>query len=563
MFKAHSSVSLWSLVRTVEVILSVKGKLDLVKACLGAMEWVISALCSGVTVAAQHNFMKIVEFLVSEKHVPLHQTSSVVAALKGGHMDMVKFLIDSGANIHAENAEGEEACCYACLEGTFEMIKFLLEKGGFDCGHPIEILVGQEKMEILEYCIVYFMQLSKEDMIDRIFNSAVLGGKMSVLKLLEKHGVSRINFTTFLGAVYSGDVKMIQMAISSGCIKDIPDDFDGFTMLEHIYKEDVADAYLNSGIPFKMELIDTFFSNLRVWGPVGKFLLGRKLEWEAYMDRSPEKKFEYAKDLCHLGTQPLLDMAEFVHIWDPNSESILVYVPLPYFFEFLQVYPELTKYENYGSNAYTPFFLALRMCMSDEEALHTAEKMISLGLKATECVDDGTCVSLAARKSFPKTVRYLLANNGSLFIPSKKNIPVMCKILRTCFKSAIQCLDIFIEFGADMQAPFLTYEHVLDYYLGHALDVPDVFNYLKGKCKLKYTCSGHTPISRALLNKHSTHYYALKYFIENQIYKLDEIANGDGETVLTLLVKHGASVILGWIVTHISPNGKYNNLHFY
>ena len=47
----------------------------------------------------------------------------------GGHLDVVKFLIDKGADVKAKDNTGRTALTYAALRGNLDVVKFLIEKG--------------------------------------------------------------------------------------------------------------------------------------------------------------------------------------------------------------------------------------------------------------------------------------------------------------------------------------------------------------------------------------------------------------------------------------------------
>jgi len=46
-----------------------------------------------------------------------------------GDLGVVKFLIDKGLDVNAEDQDGRTVLMYAAKEGNFEAVKFLAEKG--------------------------------------------------------------------------------------------------------------------------------------------------------------------------------------------------------------------------------------------------------------------------------------------------------------------------------------------------------------------------------------------------------------------------------------------------
>ncbi len=58
-------------------------------------------------------------------------------AASGGYSDIVKLLIDHGANVNAKSSVGNTALTYACCGGYEEVVRILLEAGA-DVEHQNE-----------------------------------------------------------------------------------------------------------------------------------------------------------------------------------------------------------------------------------------------------------------------------------------------------------------------------------------------------------------------------------------------------------------------------------------
>ena len=58
-------------------------------------------------------------------------------AASGGYSDIVKLLIDHGANVNAKSSVGNTALTYACCGGYEDVVKILLEAGA-DVEHQNE-----------------------------------------------------------------------------------------------------------------------------------------------------------------------------------------------------------------------------------------------------------------------------------------------------------------------------------------------------------------------------------------------------------------------------------------
>ena len=82
-----------------------------------------SALC----LAAEEGHFKIVKFLI-KNGADIHAIGdyALCVAAENGHFKVVKFLLENGANIHARD---DHALCWAAEKGHFKIVKFLVENG--------------------------------------------------------------------------------------------------------------------------------------------------------------------------------------------------------------------------------------------------------------------------------------------------------------------------------------------------------------------------------------------------------------------------------------------------
>ena len=58
-----------------------------------------------------------------------HGVTAMMAAARDGHTDVVKLLLEKGANVHAQDSDGWTALMYAAEGGHFELTKTLLASG--------------------------------------------------------------------------------------------------------------------------------------------------------------------------------------------------------------------------------------------------------------------------------------------------------------------------------------------------------------------------------------------------------------------------------------------------
>jgi ankyrin repeat protein len=77
--------------------------------------------------AASSGHLEVVKYLV-EKGLDIHfkDDNALIWAASNGHFEVVKYLVEKGADIHAKD---DQPCQYACVFGHFKIAKYLLEKG--------------------------------------------------------------------------------------------------------------------------------------------------------------------------------------------------------------------------------------------------------------------------------------------------------------------------------------------------------------------------------------------------------------------------------------------------
>ena len=93
--------------------------------------------------------------------------SSVMCAIVGGHLEVIRLLLDKGASLAISNNAGLTPLCLAANHGHLEVTKFLLERGIDDAA-----LSSEHLNKVLEY--------------------ATAGGNLEVIELLNIHSKSRL-----------------------------------------------------------------------------------------------------------------------------------------------------------------------------------------------------------------------------------------------------------------------------------------------------------------------------------------------------------------------------------
>ncbi|KAG8579262.1 hypothetical protein GDO81_010781 [Engystomops pustulosus] len=152
---------------------------------------------TALTLACCGGFAEVTDFLVkSGADVELGCSTPLMEAAQEGHLDLVKYLLSAGANVHAATATGDTALTYACENGHTDVAEALLQAGA-DLEHESE--GGRSPLmkaaRAGHLCTVQFL-LSKGANINKattnndhtVVSLACAGGHLSVVELLLAKG---------------------------------------------------------------------------------------------------------------------------------------------------------------------------------------------------------------------------------------------------------------------------------------------------------------------------------------------------------------------------------------
>jgi ankyrin repeat protein len=139
-----------------------------------------------IRTAAENGHLDIVKFLISEgvdvhsdKDYPLRYSA------RYGHFDVVKLLIENGADIHSKN---NRALQQACNNGHLSIVQYLMNKGANpDCEkfNSIYSAAKNKHYDIvkffmtLEYNIEKIVRSYKEEEVIKTFSSWLLNSKLN------------------------------------------------------------------------------------------------------------------------------------------------------------------------------------------------------------------------------------------------------------------------------------------------------------------------------------------------------------------------------------------------
>ncbi|XP_068134225.1 ankyrin repeat and KH domain-containing protein 1-like isoform X2 [Hyperolius riggenbachi] len=152
---------------------------------------------TALTLACCGGFAEVADFLIKAgADIELGCSTPLMEAAQEGHLELVKYLLAAGANVHAKTATGDTALTYACENGHTDVADVLLQAGA-DLEHESEggrtPLMKAARAGHL--CTIQFL-ISKGANVNRatvnndhtVMSLACAGGHLAVVELLLSNG---------------------------------------------------------------------------------------------------------------------------------------------------------------------------------------------------------------------------------------------------------------------------------------------------------------------------------------------------------------------------------------
>lgn len=85
---------------------------------------------TALTLACCGGFTEVADFLIKAgADIELGASTPLMEAAQEGHLDLVKYLLENNANVHATTQTGDTALTYACENGHTDVADLLLQYG--------------------------------------------------------------------------------------------------------------------------------------------------------------------------------------------------------------------------------------------------------------------------------------------------------------------------------------------------------------------------------------------------------------------------------------------------
>lgn len=182
---------------------------------------------TALTLACCGGFLEVAEYLL--KHgadIELGASTPLMEAAQEGHIELVRFLLDTGAHVHAQTQTGDTALTYACENGHTDVAEVLLQ---YDAELEHESEGGRTPLmkacRAGHICTIKFL-INKGADVNRQSTSndhtplslACAGGHQGVVELLLKSGADpfhklKDNSTMLIEASKGGHTGVVQLLL--------------------------------------------------------------------------------------------------------------------------------------------------------------------------------------------------------------------------------------------------------------------------------------------------------------------------------------------------------------
>jgi ankyrin repeat protein len=166
----------------------------------------ISLLARAASIGGFEVTKRLIE-LGAQDHITTHEYPPIVSAAYGGHVEVVKLLIDAGANVDESNFHGGSPIFMAAQQGHFEVVKVLIDAGA-NLEHKCRFVDGATPLVI---AAGHYRRLD---------------GSLDIVKILANAGanIDSTNdngLTALMAAAASNQLQIAQFLINFGAALDL------------------------------------------------------------------------------------------------------------------------------------------------------------------------------------------------------------------------------------------------------------------------------------------------------------------------------------------------------
>ncbi|XP_070515069.1 ankyrin repeat domain-containing protein 17 isoform X3 [Cardiocondyla obscurior] len=182
---------------------------------------------TALTLACCGGFLEVADFLIKAgADIELGASTPLMEAAQEGHLDLVRYLLESAADVHAQTQTGDTALTYACENGHTDVADLLLQFGA-DLEHESE--GGRTPLmkacRAGHLCTVQFLISKRADVNRQTTNNdhtplslACAGGHLAVVELLLAQSANpfhklKDSSTMLIEAAKGGHTSVVQLLL--------------------------------------------------------------------------------------------------------------------------------------------------------------------------------------------------------------------------------------------------------------------------------------------------------------------------------------------------------------
>ena len=194
---------------------SENGNLEIVKVLIQSGADIHAQDDKALSLSSLSGHLEIVKYLI-ENGADIHRSAALFMSSIRGHLEVVKYLIQNGADIHAYN---DEALVISSKNGHLEIVKYLIENGADIHADNDKALVMSSKdghLEIVKYLIEKGVDIHAQD--DRALILSSQNGHLEIVKYLIENGadIHADNDKALVMSSKNGRLRVVKYLIENG-----------------------------------------------------------------------------------------------------------------------------------------------------------------------------------------------------------------------------------------------------------------------------------------------------------------------------------------------------------
>jgi ankyrin repeat protein len=175
--------------------------------------------------ASKHGYLEIVKYLVENgANIHAKDDEALTLASYNGRLNVVKYLIEKGANIHAKD---DDALKWALQNAHLEVVKYLVEKGAdiHSYDDALKWALQNGHLDVVKYLVENGANIHAND--DYALRLASRNGHLEIVKLLVENGanIHADDDGALIEASKNGHLEVVKYLVENGSNIHAKDDY--------------------------------------------------------------------------------------------------------------------------------------------------------------------------------------------------------------------------------------------------------------------------------------------------------------------------------------------------